>query len=59
MSFAVAEEPRVVHTLPGRLRVHVPEWSGQGKRSIETQLRQVQGVRSVQANNLTSNILIQ
>jgi cation-transporting ATPase I len=59
MSLAVAEETRVVHTLPGRLRVHVPEWSGQGKRSIETQLRQVQGVRSVQANNLTSNVLIQ
>src|SRR5438552_3128255 len=64
-----AEEPRhsetqwsafqLLHTLPGRLRAHLPEWSGQGKRKIETHLRQVQGVRSVQANPLTGNILIQ
>ncbi len=59
MSVAVAEEPRVLHTVPGRVRVHVPGWSGQGKRSLETQLREVQGVRSVQANALTGNILLQ
>lgn len=60
MSVAVAEEPRVLHnTVPGRVRVHVPGWSGQGKRSIETRLREVQGVRSAQANALTGNILIQ
>ncbi len=59
MGVAFAEEPCVLHTLPGRVRIHVPQWSGQGKRSIETQLRQVQGVRSLQANELTGNILIQ
>ena len=59
MSVAVAEESRVLHTVPGRVRVHVPGWSGQGKRSLETRLRQVQGVRSVQANALTGNILVQ
>src|SRR2546422_443700 len=59
MSVAVAEEPRVLHTVPGRVRVHVPGWSGQGKRGIETRLREVQGVRSVQANALTGNILVQ
>src|SRR5713101_3710122 len=59
MSIAVAEEPRVLHTVPGRVRVHVPGWSGQGKRSLETRLCQVQGVRSVQANTLTGNILVQ
>src|SRR5712692_2817054 len=59
MSIAVAEEPRVLHTVPGRVRVHVPGWSGQGKRRVETRLRQVQGVRSVQANALTGNILVQ
>ncbi len=59
MSVAVAEEPCVLHTVPGRIRVHVPGWSGQGKRSIETRLREVQGVRSVQANALTGNILVQ
>lgn len=59
MSVAVAEGPCVLHTLPGRIRIHFPEWTGQGKRAIETRLRQIQGVRSVQANALTSNILIQ
>src|SRR5438128_8730425 len=59
MSVAVAEEPRVLHSLPGRIRVHLPGWSGQGKRDIEKQLRQVCGVRSVQANPLTGNILVQ
>lgn len=59
MSVAVAEEPRVLHTLPGRVRVHVPAWSGQGKRRIETQLRQIQGVHSVQASDLTHNMLVQ
>jgi cation transport ATPase len=59
MSVAVAEEPRVLHTVPGRVRVHVPGWSGQGKRRIETRLRAVQGVRSAQANALTGNILVQ
>jgi len=59
MSVAVAEEPRVIHTLPGRVRVHLPGWSGQGKRSIEAHLREVPGVWSVQANSLTGNILIQ
>lgn len=34
MSVAIAEEPRVLHTLPGRLRVHVPGWSGQGRRTL-------------------------
>jgi cation-transporting P-type ATPase I len=58
MSVAVAEKPYVLHTLPGRARIHVPEWSGQGKRTIETQLRQVQGIYSAQANSLTGNILI-
>ncbi|HZU69141.1 MAG TPA: HAD-IC family P-type ATPase [Ktedonobacteraceae bacterium] len=59
MSAAVAEEPRVLHTIPGRIRVHVPAWSGQGNRSLETQLRQVHGVKNVQANSITGNILIQ
>src|SRR5260370_38770174 len=59
MSVAVAEEPRVLHTVPGRVRVHVPGWYGQGKRSIETRLREGQGVRSAQANALAGNILVQ
>ncbi|MBV9228996.1 MAG: hypothetical protein JOZ18_06755, partial [Chloroflexi bacterium] len=58
MRVAVAEEPRVLHTIQGRVRVHLPGWSGQGKRSIETVLREVPGVRSIQAKPLTGNILI-
>ncbi len=59
MSIAEASEPRVLHTIPGRLRVHLPAWEGQGKRRIETELRRIQGVQSVQANALTGNILLQ
>jgi cation-transporting ATPase I len=58
MSAAVAEEPHVLHTLPGRVRVHLPDWSGQGKRQLERQIRQISGVQSVRANQLTSNLLI-
>ena len=68
MSVAAAEESRhsetqwsgfqVIHAIPGRLRVHLPAWSGQGKRQVETHLRLAQGVRSVQANALTGNVLI-
>src|SRR5437588_841276 len=59
MSVAVADGLRVLHTIPGRLRVHMPEWEGKGKRGIETELRQLQGVQSVQANALTCNVLVQ
>src|SRR5260370_37139313 len=34
----------------------MPGWSGQGKRALEAQLRQVAGIHSVEANALTSNI---
>src|SRR5260370_24442409 len=59
MNVAVAEEPRVLHSVPGRVRVHLPGWSGQGKRNIETRLREIEGVSSTQANPVTGNILIQ
>ncbi len=32
MSAAMVEEPRLVHALPGRVRVHLPGWAGQGRR---------------------------
>ncbi len=59
MSVAVEQEPYVLHALPGRVRLHLPWWEGQGKRIIETHLRQVEGVRNVQANAATGNVLIQ
>ena len=58
MSLAVADEPRVVHALPGRVRVHLPGWEGQGRRGIETQLRQVRGVSEVRSSPLTRNVLV-
>jgi len=59
MSVVVAEELLVLHTIPGRLRVHLSGWEGKGKRRIETELRQIQGVQRVQANPLTGNMLVQ
>lgn len=58
MSAVVAEEPRLIHALPGRIRVHVPGLSGATERRLETRLRTLPGVRSARANGLTSNILI-
>jgi len=59
MSVAIAQELSVLHTLPGRVRVHMSGWSGQGKRDLEKQIRQVWGVQRVQANPLTGNVLVQ
>lgn len=58
MSAVVAEEPRLVHATPGRMRVHLPWWSGYGQRRLEAHLRQTPGVQRVQANPLTGNILL-
>src|SRR5947209_9375984 len=58
MSVAVREEPRLLHALPGRIRVHLPEWQGDGQRNIERGLHALPGVRSVQITPLTGNVLI-
>src|ERR671916_2310967 len=58
MSLAVAEAPRVVHALPGRVRVHLSGWEGGGRRGIEARLRRVQGVSEVRASPLTRNVLV-
>jgi cation-transporting ATPase I len=59
MSAAIAGEAYILHTARGRLRIRVSGWSGKGRQQLEAQLRQVQGVRSVQANPLTGNVLVQ
>src|SRR5829696_3083563 len=41
------------------MRVHLPGWEGRGARSVEAWLRRMRGVRSVRANPLTGNVLIQ
>ena len=58
MSLAVAEEPRIVHTLPGRVRVHLPGWEGHGQLALEAALRRVRGVSDVRSSPLTSNVLV-
>jgi hypothetical protein len=57
MRAIVPAAPRVIHALPGRLRVHLPGWAGQ-EPELEQQLRQMQGVRRVRANRFTANVLI-
>jgi cation-transporting P-type ATPase I len=51
-------EPLIVHSSRGRLRVHLPLWTGKGERQIERQLVRLPGVRSVQASSLTGNVLL-
>ena len=58
MSLAIAGEPRIVHAIPGRMRLHLPVWEGRGPRGLEARLRRVRGVSSARANPLTGNVLI-
>src|SRR5205085_5233834 len=52
------KEPRLVHSLPGRMRVHLEGWPREGHCAVEARLCQVRGVHSVRANPLTGNVLI-
>lgn len=58
MSTVLVGKPSILHLLPGRVRIRVPSWYGNAKGEIETRLRQAKGVRKLQANTLTKNILI-
>lgn len=58
MSAAVAQQPRLLHALPGRLRVHVPGWTKGEQGELEMRLRQLPGVGSIQANAVTGNVLV-
>src|SRR4051794_7220611 len=59
LSSVAIEEPTVIHAIPGRVRLGLPGWSGQGQRDIESRLRSIQGVRRVTANPLTGSVLVQ
>ena len=54
----VPGEPLVLHTLPGRLRVHVPGWSAPDGPRLEGRLLRLRGVTHAQANPLTGNVLV-
>ena len=58
MSAASANEPRILHALPGRLRAHLPAWPAVGRPEVERRVRGVRGVLRVEANPLTGNVLI-
>ena len=51
-------EVQTVHSSHGRLRVHLPHWSGTGGDAIASRLREVSGVTDAQASGLTGNVLI-
>jgi magnesium-transporting ATPase (P-type) len=54
----LADAFRVVHASPNRLRVHLRRWSGWEAARIESHLRACTGVRLVEANPWTGNVLI-
>jgi hypothetical protein len=48
----------VEHNLPGRLRLHLSDWSQEERECLEQIIGRVRGVRSVRANSRTGNVLI-
>jgi cation-transporting ATPase I len=54
----VAPGPEILSAIRGRLRVHLPAWTRRGRRRLESHLRAVAGVRRVEANPLTGNVLV-
>jgi magnesium-transporting ATPase (P-type) len=51
-------EPQMVHASWGRIRVHLPQWTGFGGRQLEGRMRSLVGVQAVEANPWTCNVLI-
>src|SRR5262245_10203789 len=58
MEATITPQMQILHALPGRLRVHLSEWTGRGARQIEKRLRRVPGVQRAEANPATKNVLI-
>jgi hypothetical protein len=48
----------VVYSSYGRLRVHLPDWSGTRTEEIGAALRRLPGVSHVEANPLTGHVLL-
>ena len=55
---AVAEAPRLVRSLPGRARIHLPNWSGDNPERIVATLGGIDGVQRVEASSATGNVLL-
>lgn len=58
LSPRTTDSPRVLSLLPGRVRVHLPNWSGEVPE-LEAALAQLKGVKAARANTLTGNVLVQ
>jgi uncharacterized membrane protein YbaN (DUF454 family) len=52
------QEPSVVHSSIGRLRVHLRYWSGTDGQAIVAEVRRLPGVTRAEANPVTRNVLI-
>ena len=48
---------RVVHSLPGRVRIHFPHWREAGPQQIHEQFQRLPGVYEVKASAWTQNVL--
>src|SRR5262249_33230848 len=55
---ASADDLRILSLVSGRMRLHLPGWTGSEAGQIENRLRRLPGVESVRANTLTGNVLI-
>jgi hypothetical protein len=58
MRGGIPARPEVLHALRGRIRVHLPVWPEGGRLQLEQHVGRLRGVRRVEANPLTANILI-
>jgi hypothetical protein len=60
MAFSIvpAHDFRIVHSIPGRIRLHLEQWTGDQTDWLHRHLVDVPGVSYVQANALTQNVLI-
>jgi hypothetical protein len=58
MNSATAAPPQIVHASRGRLRVHLPAWTGKRETHIQTGLAESAGVLLAQASAVTRNILL-
>ena len=55
---APARAARVVHCSFGRLRVHLPHWTGERGEEMVAAVRRLAGVSHAEANPITGNLLV-
>jgi cation-transporting ATPase I len=55
---AQATDARVLHSIAGRLRLHLPHWSGKGGKRLAAAIRHLPGVHKAEPNPVTGNVLI-